>query len=242
MEDDRARGGGVEHAIDDDTVEVQVVLRLEPKRWMKATAPSRVARTRAVRAQALLHGAQEQAQSSTLKFGVALQKIAQPLRQREDPLPQRQVRQDVIGEMRRRRHHTPGVARWAHAPALAGEQYQEVVAALPAPRAGEAQGCAFPGAARALHACPLVERGGSSVVARGAGGHWPLGLGCVAEVRWLRTGQRRGIASCRSPRQFFLTGRASSMRKPLRRVNSTRRRWSSTVIALIPCALEAAKS
>jgi hypothetical protein len=36
-------------------------------------------------------GAQEQAQGSTLKFGVSLQKMAQPLRHREDPFPQRQV-------------------------------------------------------------------------------------------------------------------------------------------------------
>lgn len=53
----------------------------------------------------------------------------------------------------------------------------------------------------------LVERGGSSVVARGAGGHWPLGLGRVAEVRWLRTGRRCGIASCRLPSQWLVTGR-----------------------------------
>ena len=62
------------------------------------------------------------------------------LRHREDPLPQRQVRQVVIGEMRRRRHPAPGVARWAHAPGLAGERDQEVVAALPAPRADKAVG------------------------------------------------------------------------------------------------------
>ena len=67
-------------------------------------------RTRAVRAQAGLHGAQEEAQSRTLKFSVAFQKIAQPLRHCENPLPQRQVRQDVIGEMRCRRHHAPGIA------------------------------------------------------------------------------------------------------------------------------------
>ena len=36
---------------------------------------------------------------SALEFGVALQEIAQPLGHGEHPLPQRQVRQDVIGEM-----------------------------------------------------------------------------------------------------------------------------------------------
>jgi hypothetical protein len=41
-EDDPARGG-VEHAVDDDAVEVQVGIEVEPKRWMKATAPRRAA-------------------------------------------------------------------------------------------------------------------------------------------------------------------------------------------------------
>ena len=104
MEDDPARRGRVEHAIDDDAVEVQVRIerRAEAVDEGDRAEASRGARTRAVRAQAGLHGAQEQAQSSTLKCGVAWQKIAQPLRHGEHPLPQRQVRQDVIGEMRRR--------------------------------------------------------------------------------------------------------------------------------------------
>ena len=46
---------------------------------------------------------------------VALQEVAQALGHREDPLPHRQVRQDVIGEMGCGRHHAPAVARWAHA-------------------------------------------------------------------------------------------------------------------------------
>lgn len=134
-------------------------------------------------------------------------------------MPQRQIRQDVIGEMRCRRHHAPRVARGAHAAPLTRERDQEVVATLPAPGAGKAVGkgsalqvttelpldigrhrpgvvvtvaalgkpglevlldatiehalwratrlvpprCALPGPARAVHACPLVERGGSSV-------------------------------------------------------------------------------
>jgi hypothetical protein len=69
-------------------------------------------------------------------FRVALQKMAQPLRHRENPLPQRQVRQDVIGEMRCRPYHAPRVACGAYAAPLAGERNQEVVAALPAPRPG----------------------------------------------------------------------------------------------------------
>ena len=55
-------------------------------------------------------------------------------------LAHRQRWQDVIGEMRRRRHHAPGVARRANAAPLAGERDQEVVPALAAAGAGEAVG------------------------------------------------------------------------------------------------------
>ena len=40
------------------------------------------------------------AQGSALEVGITLQEVAQSLRHCQDPLPQRQVRQDVIGEMR----------------------------------------------------------------------------------------------------------------------------------------------
>jgi len=52
----------------------------------------------------------------------------------------RQAREDVIGEMRRRRHHAPGVARRAYAAPLAGEGDQEIVPALRATGAGETVG------------------------------------------------------------------------------------------------------
>ena len=50
------------------------------------------------------------------------------------------LRQDVIGEMRCRRYHAPGIARGAHAALLAREGDQEVVPALRVPRAGQAMG------------------------------------------------------------------------------------------------------
>jgi len=82
------------------------------------------------------------AQVGTLKFGVALQEVAQALRHRKHPLPHRQRWQDAIGEMRCRLHHAPRVARWAHAAPLARERDQEIVPALPAlpaPRPGKAR-------------------------------------------------------------------------------------------------------
>ena len=51
----------------------------------------------------------------------------------EYPLPRRQRRQDVVGEMRRCRHHAPRVARGTHAAPIAGNRDQEVVHTLPEP-------------------------------------------------------------------------------------------------------------
>jgi len=93
-----------------------------------------------VRPQALLHHPQEQAQRRTLESGIAVQEVAQALGHRQHPLAHRQRRQDVLGEMRRGRHHAPRVARGAHAAPLAGKGDEEVVPALPAARAGETVG------------------------------------------------------------------------------------------------------
>jgi hypothetical protein len=62
-------------------------------------------------------------------------------------------------------------------------------------------------AACALHAYPSSSVEAQAWVARGAGRHWPQGLGRAAEVRWLSTRRRRGIASRRSPRQWPVTGK-----------------------------------
>jgi len=58
----------------------------------------------------LLHHPQEQPQSSALEIGVAVQEVAQAPGHGQDPLAHRQRRQDVVGEMRCRRHHAPGIA------------------------------------------------------------------------------------------------------------------------------------
>ena len=82
MEDYSVRRRRLEHAVDDHAVEVQV--RIE-RRTEAVDEGDRAETCRApgawtVRAQALLHHTQEQAQGSTLKRGVAFQKIAQSLR------------------------------------------------------------------------------------------------------------------------------------------------------------------
>jgi hypothetical protein len=58
---------------------------------------------------------------------VAAQVVAQALGHRQHPLPHRQPRHDVIGEMGGGLHHAASIARGAHAAPLAGERDQEVV-------------------------------------------------------------------------------------------------------------------
>ena len=120
MEDDPARGG-VEHAVDDRAVKVQVRIerRAEAVDEGHRAETRRGARTRAARAQASRHGAQEQVQYRALEVGIAFQEVAQALGHCKYPLPQRQVRQDVIGEMCCDLDHAPRVARGANAAPLA---------------------------------------------------------------------------------------------------------------------------
>ena len=120
MEDHSVRRSGLEHAVDDRAVKVQVRIerRAEAVDEGDRAETRGGAQTRAVRAQAGLHRAQERTQSGTLQVGIALPAIAQALGHRKHPLPQRQRGQDVIDEMRRRRHHAPRVGTPVpHAPA-----------------------------------------------------------------------------------------------------------------------------
>ena len=87
MESDPARRSGREHAVDDHAVEVQV----EIERGTETVGEGHRAEARrassawTVRAQALLHHAQEQAQGSTQEVGVAFQEVTQALRHRQYP-------------------------------------------------------------------------------------------------------------------------------------------------------------
>ena len=101
-------------------------------------AAGRGAATGTVRAQAAFHRAHQDLQDGTLQGRVVLQEIAQPLGYGEHPLPQRQRRQDVIGQMRGRFHHAPRVARRAHTAAFTGKADQEVMATRRTKSAGKA--------------------------------------------------------------------------------------------------------
>jgi hypothetical protein len=80
---------------------------------------------------------QEDAEHGSSERRVTGQERAQPLRQREDTLPNRQRRQDLIAEMGGDLHHPARVAGRADSAALAGEGDQTLGAAVRAARAGE---------------------------------------------------------------------------------------------------------
>ena len=113
-------------------------------------------------AQAALDHAQQDAHDHALQRRIFVQEVAQPLGYGQHPLPQRQRRQYVIEEMRRGRHHAPGVARRAFRPALAGESHQEVAPALFAEAPGKAMGK------------DGTDRGQASRIAQLARSHLPL--------------------------------------------------------------------
>jgi hypothetical protein len=79
-------------------------------------------------------------QSEILDGGVGLQEVSQPLGHREYPLPNRQARNDVVGEMRGSLDHAAGITRRADAAPLTGKGDQKIVPAAGAARAGEAVG------------------------------------------------------------------------------------------------------
>jgi hypothetical protein len=97
-------------------------------------------RTSAVVLQALRNNAQEDAQHHIEHRPVALYEVAQPLRDRQHPLGHGQARENMVRQVRRCLHHTPCVARRAHAPAFARIGYEVVVPAVITPRPGKAVG------------------------------------------------------------------------------------------------------
>ena len=74
------------------------------------------------------------------RLGVAVQEVAQALRDRQHPLAHRQRREDLVDQMRRRLGHAPGVAGRTYPAAFARKRDQEIVSALLAASAGEAVG------------------------------------------------------------------------------------------------------
>ena len=99
-----------------------------------------IRRTRAMSLQALRDDPQKDAQHHVQYRPITLHEVAQPLGHRQHPLAHRQAREDVIGQVRRRLHHAPRVARGADTPAFAVEGHEVVVRAVSAAGAGKAVG------------------------------------------------------------------------------------------------------
>ena len=89
--------------------------------------------------QAAFDAAQQAVEDGVLQFGV-VQVVAQALGEREHPLPYRQARKDVVGEVRRGLDHAPGGAGGTDATAFAGVGDNEIVPAVRAAGAGKAVG------------------------------------------------------------------------------------------------------
>jgi hypothetical protein len=132
------------------------------------------------------------------------QEGADPLRQGEHPLAERQRRQDVVGEVGSDLHHAAGIAGGAHAAALAGEGDEALGGARVAAFAG---GC---GKGPQGAAQPVRDGGGMPTTVRRSPGRWNG-----------RTGQDVATASARREREQGCAG--SAARTKLRNTPTRRR-------------------
>ena len=150
-------------------------------------------RTSAVPLQALGNHPQKDAQHHIEHGPVALHEVAQPLGHRQYPLAHRQTGENMIGQMHRRLHHAPRVARGAHASTFAGKGHEVVVRAVSAAGADKAVG---KDAAFEVFAKRLAHIG-----LGGAQGVLPIELAC--------TGQRKpevGDAALKLGQGTFVLG------------------------------------
>ena len=69
---------------------------------------------------------------------VPRQAIAQAIRQTQDPLPYRDIREDVVHQVRRAFSHSTTSATWTEPPSFTREGHQPIQAARGTPKAGEA--------------------------------------------------------------------------------------------------------
>ena len=132
-------------------------------------------RTSAVPLQALGNHPQKDAQHHIEHGPVALHEVAQPLGHRQYPLAHRQTGENMIGQMHRRLHHAPRVARGAHASTFAGKGHEVVVRAVSAAGADKAVG---KDAAFEVFAKRLAHIG-----LGGAQGALPIELACTGQVK-----------------------------------------------------------
>ncbi len=140
MKPRRSRGVSLENVLDDEAVEVLMRIEQRAKAVDKGHCadPGIGPRRRAGAAQGLFHDAQENAQRQHFDRRIVLQVVAQPLRNRQHPLADRQSRKNVVDQMSCSFDHPPGVASGTDTTALARPGNEKIVTALGTPGAGKA--------------------------------------------------------------------------------------------------------
>jgi len=86
------------------------------------------------------HGADEHGEHGAAEPMVPRERVAQPVRQRQHPLADRQPAEHAVDEMRRQFGHPPPTAGRAETPSLARERDQHLVEAVAAAKPREAAG------------------------------------------------------------------------------------------------------
>ena len=175
------------HPVDHAAVEVHMGIQRAAEALHKAHRAQPPARAAAALTQPRLDDAQQDVQHRAERLGIALQEVAQALRDRQHPLTHRQRREDLVDQMGSRLGHAPRVAGRAYPAAFARKRDQKIVSALLAPSAGEAvgQNAAFEVAAKLplhvpRHAVPIgVPVAGERQVGL-ADGPAPRGTGVCA--------------------------------------------------------------
>ena len=188
VKDDPGRpvGGarGLEYPVEDAAVKVQVRVqgRAEAVDEGHRPAAGRGAATGTVCAQAVCHRAQKDTQDGALHGRVTVQETAQGLGHCAHPLPHRQRRHDVIGQMRSRLHHAPGVARRTYATAFTGEGDQKTKFQCRLMRAARYAGTKIVPARGAVSAGKAMRQDAAfEIAAKGSfdvGGRWLLAWPC----------------------------------------------------------------
>jgi hypothetical protein len=97
-----------------------------------------ICRTGAMGLQSLRNHPQKNAQHHVQHCPIALHKVAQPFWHRQHPLAYWQARENMLCQVLRRLHPTPGGARGAHTPAFAGIGDEVVVPAVTTADTGKA--------------------------------------------------------------------------------------------------------
>jgi hypothetical protein len=131
-----------EDAVDNNQVEVEVWVqgRAEAVQEADGAGLGLGGRTGTCVAKRGPDRAQEDPEDGTRDVGIVMQERPEAFGDREDPLPDGEVGQHVIREMRCELGHTTGVAGGTDAPALAGKRDQALVAEVLAAGAGKPVG------------------------------------------------------------------------------------------------------